>query len=960
MDRKFDQDEGDLDGRQGGALRRSAPADEGGHRLRHQARAERAKVNSAIAERRKTLEANGFAQALRELDAPPAFSRQADGIEAYKMQRATDAKGMPAFANRHILIANAQRDPISRGEGVWSHRWAVYDRTKSGERGGRFLKVGELYADLDPDGNFETLRGITIYRRFRQKGVGYGEDVVASMLASNAPGHRMGVWNIVHSTAHAEDNALPFWKKLGTRLHNLSNDPNVEINGDVSLADYLRARGGESRFRRDAQDQFAPAETAPQPAGGQARPSRDGGAREPGADAGRAGRRQAVLGREQGPARGLTEAAVRRLVDPIVAKWGNAPKVTVVASMQDPRVPESVRARDARERAECAKGEPQGFIQGKQVYIVASAVDSPWSVYKTLFHEVLGHHGLRGTFGDRLDDILEAVARANPAEVAARKGLSRLQAAEEILADMAQTKPHAGLVRRAIAAIRQFLRELGIDLKLSDNDILVNFILPARGFVERSSEEAEQPAGAAPAFAREDSGQSELRDLLEQYENDKMTPRDILAEVQFLLGDGRAPESLRAPADAFAEELVDDYALSGRGDIDTVQDAFMAAVEAAAGDGASFSREAGLLNDSNGKPLTVYRGVKQGVKFQDSRSGMLFFSPKESYARLMAGKDGQVGAFNLRIGNLKKDVDIDAFEFPGAPENAAFWKQLQADGYDGAVDTYDEQYVVFDQSKAIPVDDTASFSRADGAAATPDDFAPRVREELGNLFTSQRTFNRWWHRTVGTQFHKAKQDRDFKRVFDRGQDYLTDTTRYAMMAESEAPNLLLRLEGASDIFKRGISTADKEAIAKPIFLGTLEDTLFDDATLAERFGLNERQVGYYREFRAATDKSLEELAKSTLAKMAHAVGVRLDAVSRDLPFDRYQAELRAVMRDRARALKDIADDYPIGDRGKPLALARAREAVDQMKAMVRLFNQVTKLKANGYAPLMRFGEYTST
>jgi hypothetical protein len=539
-----------------------------------------------------------------------------------------------------------------------------------------------------------------------------------------------------------------------------------------------------------------------------------------------------------------------------------------------------------RERAEGAKGEPQGFIQGKQVYIVASAVDSPWSVYKTLFHEVLGHHGLRGTFGDRLDDILEAVARANPAEVAARKGLSRLQAAEEILADMAQTKPHAGLVRRAIAAIRQFLRELGIDLKLSDNDILGE-LHPAGARVRRAIERGKPSSqrGAAPAFAREDSGQSELRDLLEQYENDKMTPRDILAEVQFLLGDGRAPESLRAPADAFAEELVDDYALSGRGDIDTVQDAFMAAVEAAAGDGASFSREAGLLNDSNGKPLTVYRGVKQGVKFQDSRSGMLFFSPKESYARLMAGKDGQVGAFNLRIGNLKKDVDIDAFEFSGAPENAAVLECSFAPRDTTAqLDTYDEQYVVFDPDQGRAGRDTdVRFMRADARrrrARRPisqrSSGASAIR--VDNLFTSQRTFNRWWHRGIGTQFHKAKQDRDFAKVFDLGQDYLTDTSRYAMMAEAEAPNLLLRLEGLSDVLPKVLGAGSRHheegqgGDRQTDLRGHARGQGVRRRELQARYHLDERQRKYYREFRASVDRSLDELAKSTIAKMAHAVG----------------------------------------------------------------------------------------
>lgn len=65
--------------------------------------------------------------------------------------------------------------------------------------------------------------------------------------------------------------------------------------------------------------------------------------------------------------------------------------------------------------------------------------------------------------------------------------------------------PRAGVVQRAIAAIRQFLRELGLDLELSDNDIIANFILPARGFVGRtgtSASSASQPTPLIPGAKR--------------------------------------------------------------------------------------------------------------------------------------------------------------------------------------------------------------------------------------------------------------------------------------------------------------------------------------------------------------------------------------------------------------------------------------------------------------------------
>ena len=257
-------------------------------------------------------------------------------------------------------------------------------------------------------------------------------------------------------------------------------------------------------------------------------------------------------------------------------------------------------------------------------------------------------------------------------------------------------------------------------------------------------------------------------------------------------------------------------------------------------------------------------------------------------------------------------------------------------------------YVLF-SDKLVSIE--ARFSRA---------LASRAREEVGNLFESQRTFNRWWHRTVGTQFHKAKIDRHFRRVFDLGQDYLTDTSRYAMMAEAEAPDLLLRMEGVRDLLKRGIPAKDKEALAKPIFQGTLDEVTYTDDQLRDEFGLNDRQVAHYRQFRAAVDRSLDELAKSTLAKMAKGIGIRMDSVMqyRDMPIDQFHREVNDLMRERARVLRQLADELDDDDKSKPLRMAQAEEAATQARQAVELYNHVQKLKKEGYAPLMRFGEYT--
>ena len=132
-----------------------------------------------------------------------------------------------------------------------------------------------------------------------------------------------------------------------------------------------------------------------------------------------------------------------------------------------------------------------------------------------LHHEVLGHHGLRGMFGPELNKILNQVATMRQAEVAAKikeyglrgvTDLSRRHAAEEVLAEMAEKTPQLHFVRRAVAAIRNWLRANvpGFkNLKLSDADIIQGYILPARDFVERGQRAATDRID--PVFSRSDS-----------------------------------------------------------------------------------------------------------------------------------------------------------------------------------------------------------------------------------------------------------------------------------------------------------------------------------------------------------------------------------------------------------------------------------------------------------------------
>ena len=99
---------------------------------------------------------------------------------------------------------------------------------------------------------------------------------------------------------------------------------------------------------------------------------------------------------------GLPVANVTRLADTIRRTWANGPEVVVVSDLQDPKVPQRVREYDAEQRSQGVQGDPEGFFYEGQVYLVAGKLSSPADVVRVLEHEVLGHYGLRGLFGDAL------------------------------------------------------------------------------------------------------------------------------------------------------------------------------------------------------------------------------------------------------------------------------------------------------------------------------------------------------------------------------------------------------------------------------------------------------------------------------------------------------------------------------------------------------------------------------
>ena len=235
-----------------------------------------------------------------------------------------------------------------------------------------------------------------------------------------------------------------------------------------------------------------------------------------------------IMGQAPQPSRAAQAEAVNKVratVDAIRAAWANGPEVIVAHDMSDTAIPSAARLADDAQRSGGAEGSPEGFYYGGKVYLLASQLPTPQDAARVLMHEALGHHGLRGVFGKDLDGVLEQIAAVRRDDVrrkAAEYGLDyespkqRLAAAEEVLAEWAQSRPEMGYVRRAVAAIRTWVRRHVPGMRgrtFTDDEIIRSYILPARGWVERGAG-SPATAQATAVYSRSDKGGAMIPDAM--------------------------------------------------------------------------------------------------------------------------------------------------------------------------------------------------------------------------------------------------------------------------------------------------------------------------------------------------------------------------------------------------------------------------------------------------------------
>jgi len=184
----------------------------------------------------------------------------------------------------------------------------------------------------------------------------------------------------------------------------------------------------------------------------------------------------------RGAPNGISLEEMNTVVRAITSRWKANVNVKMVQSVND--LPPAIRSQlEQDDRLDAF-----GFLQGDDVYLIADNMNSVEDVAPTLFHEVLGHVGLRRAFREGLDDVLtdiyntnQQVREATDRWMAENEGLYSgdedplARAVEEVLAEASEGGPiAAGKIDRLVRFLRNAIRQIfGTDLAISDREVRV-------------------------------------------------------------------------------------------------------------------------------------------------------------------------------------------------------------------------------------------------------------------------------------------------------------------------------------------------------------------------------------------------------------------------------------------------------------------------------------------------------
>lgn len=195
---------------------------------------------------------------------------------------------------------------------------------------------------------------------------------------------------------------------------------------------------------------------------------------------------------DNAPVASLATARVKKMIAPLQAELKGTP-IEVVDSVAD--LPEVIQ-KWAKERG--YTDSLQAVYHNGKAYVVANHIKSERQVTRAVLHEVVGHAGIKGVLGDKINPVLDQIADSmkgkaqlpNGVDIGKAYGLDwskpaeRREIVEEYIAHLAESGENPGFVRLVAAKIRELLRKIYPALKWTDADI-IGLLAQSRKYVSK-------------------------------------------------------------------------------------------------------------------------------------------------------------------------------------------------------------------------------------------------------------------------------------------------------------------------------------------------------------------------------------------------------------------------------------------------------------------------------------------
>jgi hypothetical protein len=181
----------------------------------------------------------------------------------------------------------------------------------------------------------------------------------------------------------------------------------------------------------------------------------------------------------------------RRLINGVLKRWGNGPKVVLHESVADANAALEAMGFDTTVAANRVDDTSKGFFANGEVHIVLPNFSSQRDVLTTLAHEAVGHYGVRAILGEtefarisaeitKLRKLGNKQIEALYQSVLATHGeLSPEEMADEIIARAAEAaidadgnvRPGFGWFKRILAQVAAWLRAHGMDVPFTHAEL---------------------------------------------------------------------------------------------------------------------------------------------------------------------------------------------------------------------------------------------------------------------------------------------------------------------------------------------------------------------------------------------------------------------------------------------------------------------------------------------------------